>query len=120
MVIPILLFPIDGYHNLIVDNKLYYYSNEFNYTTFEYTKSYGIIDTKTEEIINTNLVNDPVIKNIETPYGIAVNPVTKDIYITDVGNYVSMGYVYCFDKNGAFKWKTATGNIPAHFAFVYK
>ncbi|MBO6213041.1 DUF5074 domain-containing protein [Algoriella sp.] len=104
----------------IVDNKLYYYSNEFNYTTFEYTKSYGIIDTKTEEIINTNLVNDPVIKNIETPYGIAVNPVTKDIYITDVGNYVSMGYVYCFDKNGAFKWKTATGNIPAHFAFVYK
>ncbi|MEG0929149.1 YncE family protein [Algoriella sp.] len=104
----------------IVDNKLYYYSNEFNYTTFEYTKSYGIIDTKTEEIINTNLVNDPIIKDIETPYGIAVNPVTKDLYITDVGNYVSKGYVYCFDKNGVFKWKTETGNIPAHFAFVYK
>ena len=104
----------------IVDNKLYYYSNEFNYTTFEYTKSYGIIDTKTEEIISTNLVNDPIIKDIETPYGIAVNPVTKDLYITDVGNYVSKGYVYCFDKNGAFKWKTETGNIPAHFTFVYK
>ncbi|WP_282629934.1 YncE family protein [Empedobacter sedimenti] len=104
----------------IVDNKLYYYSNEFNYTTFDYTKSFGVIDTKTEEIINKNLVNDPVIKEIETPYGIAVNPVTKDLYLTDAGNYVSMGYVYCFDKNGAFKWKTEGGNIPAHFAFVYK
>lgn len=104
----------------IVDNKLYYYSNEFSYTTFEYTKTYGVIDTKTEQIINKTLVNDPVINEIETPYGIAVNPQTKDLFLTDVGNYVSMGYIYCFDKNGAFKWKTVAGNIPAHFAFVYK
>ncbi|MFV0178399.1 YncE family protein [Empedobacter falsenii] len=111
--IPVSNFTID-------DDKLYYYSNEFSYTTFEYTKSYGVIDTKTEQVINNTLVNDPVINTIETPYGIAINPKTKDIFITDVGNYVSMGYVYCFDKNGVFKWKTAGGNIPAHFAFVYK
>ncbi len=111
--IPVSNFTID-------DDKLYYYSNEFSYTTFEYTKSYGVIDTKTEQVINNTLVNDPVINTIETPYGIAINPKTKDIFITDVGNYVSMGYVYCFDKNGVFKWKTAAGNIPAHFAFVYK
>ncbi|MDM1522038.1 YncE family protein [Empedobacter sp. 225-1] len=111
--IPVSNFTID-------DDKLYYYSNEFSYTTFEYTKSYGVIDTKTEQVINKTLVNDPVINTIETPYGIAINPKTKDIFITDVGNYVSMGYVYCFDKNGVFKWKTAGGNIPAHFAFVYK
>ncbi|MFV0158434.1 YncE family protein [Empedobacter falsenii] len=111
--IPVSNFTID-------DDKLYYYSNEFSYTTFEYTKSYGVIDTKTEQVINKTLVNDPVINTIETPYGIAINPKTKDIFITDVGNYVSMGYVYCFDKNGVFKWKTGAGNIPAHFAFVYK
>lgn len=111
--IPVSNFTID-------DDKLYYYSNEFSYTTFEYTKSYGVIDTKTEQVINNTLVNDPVINTIETPYGIAINPKTKDIFITDVGNYVSMGYVYCFDKNGVFKWKTRAGNIPAHFAFVYK
>ncbi|MCA4782700.1 YncE family protein [Empedobacter stercoris] len=111
--IPVSNFTID-------DDKLYYYSNEFSYTTFEYTKSYGVIDTKTEQVINNTLVNDPVINTIETPYGIAINPKTKDIFITDVGNYVSMGYVYCFDKNGVFKWKTGAGNIPAHFAFVYK
>jgi len=33
---------------------------------------------------------------------------------------VSMGFVYCFDKNGKFKWKTEAGNIPAHFVFLYK
>ncbi len=73
----------------IVDNKLYYYSNEFSYTTFEYTKTYGVIDTKTEQVINKTLVNDPVINEIETPYGIAVNPQTKDLFLTDVGNYVT-------------------------------
>lgn len=104
----------------IVNNKLYYYSNEFSYTTFEYTKTYGVIDTKTEQVINKTLVNDPMVENIETPYGIAVNSQTEDIFLTDVGNYVSMGFIYCFDKNGVFKWKTAAGNIPAHFAFVYK
>lgn len=57
---------------------------------------------------------------IETPYGIAVNPITEDLYITDAGNYVSTGSLYCFDKNGNFKWKTDGGNIPAHFAFLYK
>lgn len=113
-------FDISVSNFTIDDDKLYYYSNEFSYTTFEYTKSYGVIDTKTEQVINNTLVNDPVINTIETPYGIAINPKTKDIFITDVGNYVSMGYVYCFDKNGVFKWKTAGGNIPAHFAFVYK
>ncbi|MFV0174593.1 YncE family protein [Empedobacter falsenii] len=113
-------FDISVSNFTIDDDKLYYYSNEFSYTTFEYTKSYGVIDTKTEQVINKTLVNDPVINTIETPYGIAINPKTKDIFITDVGNYVSMGYVYCFDKNGVFKWKTAGGNIPAHFAFVYK
>ncbi|WP_072932849.1 YncE family protein [Chishuiella changwenlii] len=111
--IPVSNFTID-------DDKLYYYSNEFNYNTSQSTKSYGIINTNTEEIINNKLINDAELNNIRTPYGIAVHPNTKDIFLTDVGDYVSMGFVYCFDKNGMFKWKTTTGNIPAHFAFVYK
>jgi len=111
--LPVSNFTID-------DDKLYYYSNEFNYNTSQSTKSYGIINTNTEEIINNKLINDAELNNIRTPYGIAVHPNTKDIFLTDVGDYVSMGFVYCFDKNGMFKWKTTTGNIPAHFAFVYK
>ncbi|MCS3867903.1 DNA-binding beta-propeller fold protein YncE [Chryseobacterium ginsenosidimutans] len=104
----------------IVNDKLYYYGNEFNYNTHAYTKSFGIIDVKTEQIISNKIIDQEYVDAIKTPYGIAVNPITEDIYITDARNYVSTGYVYCFDKNGHFKWKTEGGNIPAHFTFLYK
>ncbi|SEW40405.1 hypothetical protein SAMN05421841_2704 [Chryseobacterium wanjuense] len=104
----------------VVNDKLYYYGNEFNYTTHTYKKSFGIIDVKTEEIISNKIIDQEYVDMIKTPYGIAVNPITEDIYITDARNYVSTGFVYCFDKNGHFKWKTEGGNIPAHFTFLYK
>ncbi len=104
----------------IVNDKLYYYGNEFNYNTHTYTKSFGIIDVKTEQIISKNIIEPTYANAIKTPYGIALNPITEDIYMTDARNYVSMGFVYCFDKNGKFKWKTEAGNIPAHFVFLYK
>lgn len=104
----------------IVNDKLYYYGNEFNYNTHTYKKSFGIINVKTEEIISNKIIDQEYVDAIKTPYGIAVNPITEDIYITDARNYVSTGFVYCFDKNGHFKWKTEGGNIPAHFTFLYK
>lgn len=104
----------------IVNDKLYYYGNEFNYNTHAYTKTFGIIDVKTEEIISNKIIDQEYVDAIKSPYGIAVNPITEDIYITDARNYVSTGYVYCFDRDGHFKWKTEGGNIPAHFSFLYK
>lgn len=104
----------------IVNDKLYYFGNEFNYNTHSYSKTFGIIDVKTEEIISNKMIGQQYADAIKTPYGIAVNPVTGDIYLTDARNYVSTGFVYCFDRDGQFKWKTEGGNIPAHFAFLYK
>lgn len=104
----------------IVNDKLYYYGNEFNYNTHTYTKTSGIIDVKTEQIISNKIIDPEYMNDIKAPYGLAVNPYTEDIYITDARNYVSTGFVHCFDKNGKFKWKTEGGNIPAHFAFLYK
>lgn len=104
----------------IVNDKLYYFGNEFNYNTHSYTKTFGIIDVKTEEVISNTMIDQQYADAIKTPYGIAVNPITEDIYLTDARNYVSTGFVYCFDKNGHFKWKTEGGNIPAHFTFLYK
>lgn len=104
----------------IVNDKLYYFGNEFNYNTHSYTKTFGIIDIKTEEVISNTMIDQQYADAIKTPYGIAVNPITEDIYLTDARNYVSTGFVYCFDKNGHFKWKTEGGNIPAHFTFLYK
>jgi Uncharacterized conserved protein len=104
----------------IVNDKLYFYGNEFNYNTHTSQKTFGIIDVKTEQIISNRIFDKEYENAIKTPYGIAVNPITEDVYITDARNYVAMGFVYCFDKNGHFKWKTEGGNIPAHFTFLYK
>ncbi|REC80155.1 YncE family protein [Chryseobacterium elymi] len=104
----------------IVNDKLYYYGNEFNYNTHTYVKTFGIIDVKTEQVISNKIIDQQYVDEIKAPYGIVVNPYTEDIYLTDAKNYVTTGYVYCFDKTGKFKWKTEGGNIPAHFAFLYK
>ena len=52
------------------------------------------------------------------PYGIAVNPYTKDFYLMDAKNYVSSGQLLHFSPEGRFLWKTWTGDIPSRAAFV--
>lgn len=56
-------------------------------------------------------------KEISLPYGLAVNPETKEIFVCDATNYVTPGYLYCFTPEGKLKWKVRTGDIPAHIAF---
>lgn len=99
-------------------DSLYTYSTEWSYVTYSNVITYGIINTKTREIVTAAFISDGTDKTIEIPYGIMVNPLTKDIYVTDAGNYVSPGVLYCFDRNGKKKWSVRTGDIPAHFALL--
>ena len=69
------------------------------------------------EVVDRNIIKDGTDEKIKIPYGIAVDPVTKDIYVTDAKSYVVSGTLYCFDKDGICKWKQTAGQIPAHFAF---
>ena len=77
-----------------------------------------MIDTKTHKVVKQSIITDGTDKQIEKPYGIMVDPETKDIYITDAGNYVTPGILYCFDKEGKKKWSVRAGNIPGHFALL--
>ena len=52
----------------------------------------------------------------KTAYNLLVHPISHDIYVLDATNYVSSGKLYCFDRNGKFKWTTWTGDIPGHAA----
>lgn len=101
-------------------DSLYYYSVAWSYNTGSNTVNYGIYDTKLQEVVNDHIITDGTDQEIMIPYGIAVNPINKDVYITDAQNYVVTGYVYCFSKEGKKKWSVEAGNIPAHFAFLYK
>lgn len=102
------------------DDNLYIYSVEWNYITMSNEVTYGIVDVRTGQIITRNFITDGTETDIKIPYGIMVNPITKDIYVTDAKNYVSPGTLYCFDKNGKQKWNVRTGDIPAHFTIVYE
>lgn len=100
------------------EDKLYYYSVAFNMTSGRNEVTYGILDTRTKKQISNRIITDGTEKEIMLPYGIAVNPETKEIFMTDAQNYVVTGFVYCFSPDGKLKWKTEGGNIPGHFAFV--
>ncbi|WEK21168.1 MAG: YncE family protein [Candidatus Pedobacter colombiensis] len=103
----------------IDDDQAYFYSTEFSYITGSNTISYGILNVKDEVITAKQFITDGTDKNIIIPYGIAVNPFTKDVFVTDAKDYVSPGRLYCFGANGRMKWSVKTGDIPAHFAFIY-
>ena len=107
-------------HFWLDGDSLYIYGVEWSYITMSNTTTYGIVDVAKKEIVSRNFITDGTEKNIRIPYGIMVNPISKDIYVTDARNYVSPGTLYCFDRNGVLKWSVRTGDIPAHFALLWK
>lgn len=98
----------------------YVVSSEWSYVTGENTVAYMKVDMKEMEIIERQLIKDGTDASIKMPYGIAVNPVTKDFYITDAKSYVVSGTLYCFGEDGVLRWKKTAGQIPARFAFKGK
>lgn len=101
-------------------DSLYVYSTEWSYITTEWKTTYAIVDTRTKQIVTRNFIKDGTEQKIKTPYGLAVNPNTGEIFVTDAKDYVSPGTLYCFGANGVKKWSVTTGDIPAHIVFTRK
>jgi outer membrane protein assembly factor BamB len=76
------------------------------------------VDTKTKKVMSRKFITDGTDKLIEIPYGIAVHPETKEIFVTDAKDYVTPGKLYCFTPDGKKKWEVTTGDIPAHIVFT--
>lgn len=108
--------PVGGMH--MSGDSLYYYSVAFNSVSGQNKVTYGILDTRTKKLVTDQIITDGTERNILIPYGIAVNPESKEILITDAQNYVVSGYIYCYTREGKLKWQVLAGNIPGHFAFV--
>ena len=101
----------------IQGDSLYLYSVQYDSYTQENTVTYGIIDVRTKQLVSNSFITDGTEKDIEIPYGIAVHPVSGDIYVTDARNYVSSGKLLCYSREGKLKWSVRTGDIPAHMVF---
>lgn len=105
---------------VIVGDSLYYYSVAWSNRTESNIVGYGIINVRTKQVVSNQLITDATDASIKVPYGIAVNPYTHDIYITDAKNYVTSGVLHCYSPDGKKKWSVRTGDIPAHLTFLYK
>ena len=99
-------------------DSLYVAAVEWSYVTAQNTKSFAIINTATMQVVTDHFITDGTENDISIPYGVAVHPITKDIYVTDAKDYVSPGRLYCFGPDGKKKWDVRTGDIPGHFAFL--
>lgn len=99
-------------------DKLYMISVEWSYIEGKNKIGYAVYDTAKKEIVSHNFITDGTDASISVPYGLGINPETKDIFVSDATNYVTPGYLYCFSQDGKLVWKVRTGDIPAHFVFT--
>ena len=102
----------------IVGDSLYFYGSQWNEATLTNTVTYGIINVATHSVVTTSLSAAPEISSIRMPYGIIVNPISRDFYLMDAKNYVSSGELLHFLPDGTFDWRVWTGDIPAHAVFL--
>ena len=98
-------------------DSAYIYSSARNDVTHSTTISYSILDLNTLRVVDDKIIKDGTDANIKMPHGIAVHPITGEIYITDARNYVSSGRIHCYTPDGVLKWTQTTGEIPSQFAF---
>ena len=107
--------------NFCIDNdSMYLYSTDWSYIDMENSITYGIVDVQRHTVVTRNFITDGTDQNIKIPYGINVNPITKEIYVTDAKNYVTPGTLWCFSPEGKALWSVRTGDIPAHIVFRLK
>lgn len=74
-----------------------------------------VLDLALEGSVPKDFVTDGT--TIHMPYGITINPLNGDVYITDAYNFTVTGDVYCFDKNGKKKFSFSAGLNPSVLVF---
>ena len=110
-----------GVSNMAIHKDIaYMYNSEFSYITGDFEISYLMFDTKTETFLDQSFISEKDKSRIEMPFGIAVNPETDEVLITDAKDYVTPGNLYCFTPDGTLKWSVETGDIPAQVTFKYE
>lgn len=101
-------------------DSAYIYASERSDINQSTTISYSIIDLNTLRVVDNSIIKDGTDSEIRMPHGIAVHPITGEIYITDARNYVSSGRIHCYSPQGIRKWTMTTGEIPSQISFKYQ
>lgn len=87
---------------------------------YKATYSYAKVNVNTGAVSSDKIITDGSDASVKAPYAISVNPSNGDIYIADSPDFTASGKLFCYTNAGKLKWSVRTGNIPGHFAFLYK
>ena len=92
------------------------------YTDYNKINTYKIINTASQSIVSECFIADGTGSQIKIPYGIAVNPKNRQIFVCDATDFISSGKIYAFDRYGKNIWylNSTTGQIPCCIAFLNK
>jgi len=104
----------------ISGDSLYALSNQTDWATETTISKFVIYNIKNQQIVTENFITDGSQAEIKMPYGITVNPISKEIFITDASNYTTSGALFCFSPQGKKLWNVAAGVCPNRIAFLKK
>jgi len=108
-------FDVEVLNFCIAGNYAYLY----NYDYSDKSNWLKVLNLKTGIIERENFITDNT--RIETPYGIAVNAATKEVYITDAFNNMVTGNMLCFGEDGKLKYTLEdVGIMPNHVIYINK
>mgnify|MGYP003293235164 CR=1 FL=1 len=103
----------------LVGDSLYvvgFYQDSFEKTS---TVNYMIYNVRTQTIASDKFITDGTEAMISRPYGVRINPVSHQIYVTDAKDCKSPGMLFCYSPDGILQWYVRqTGEIPSRIAFV--
>jgi len=130
--IPSMTFIIDTRADAVIDqmdllactemtlcgDSLYVYSNAWSYFTQTSDVNYAIVDVRTRRVVTRRFITDGTETRFQNPYALAVNPVTREIFVGDARDYITPGKLYCFSPEGRLKWSANTGDIPSRIVFT--
>lgn len=86
--------------NFAIHNEFaYLYS--YNHSTKQST--FSVYNLNTQHVITENFISDGT--HIETPFALAVNPYSGNVYIIDAYDYKVKGDVLCFDQQGYLQYR---------------
>jgi len=99
-------------------DSLYVLNNTRNYFYQSSDVSYALVDVKTRQIKTRRIITDGTDAQFQNPCGLAVNPQTREIFVTDSRDNITPGKVFCYTPEGRLKWSCSTGDIPSRIVFT--
>ena len=96
-----------------MDNNIaYVYSSEWSDVTGKTTYTSHTIDLNSQTVSEGHFIPEGV-----APYSLTVNPITKELVVTDAGDYTTSGKVYFITPDGKIEKTVFAGVSPGHVAF---